>query len=369
MMYNSLEDKFIVQSHELIHPAVYLPGQSGWECPSNIALIKYWGKKQFQLPLNPSVSMTLQESKTVISVDYFHQRKSKEMSLSYFFEDEPHPTFEDRYLQYLQHVSKYLPFLNHTELVIKSRNTFPHSAGIASSASSFGALALALCDMERSLFGTLAEDSDFMEKASFLARLGSGSACRSVYGGFSLWGKTEYLMSSTDEAALSLNFIIHPVYTDYCDSILVIDTGKKEVSSSAGHRLMEHHPFAEARTAQVQDNLKRMLVSLQTGKEKIFSALVEEEALTLHAMMLTSQPGYILLKPNSLEVIDRIRQFRNTTGMPLSFTLDAGANVHVLYPARLISDIKPFIEGQLAGFCQEGNIIHDTIGTGPVKFV
>jgi diphosphomevalonate decarboxylase len=369
MMYNSLEAKFIVQSHELLHPAVYLPGQSGWECPSNIALIKYWGKKQFQQPLNPSVSMTLQQSRTVISVDYFHKQKSKKMSLSYFFDDEQHPTFEDRYRQYLQNVSKYLPFLNHTELVIKSHNTFPHSAGIASSASSFGALALALCDMERSLFGTLADDSDFIEKASFLARLGSGSACRSVYGGFSLWGTTEDLMSSTDEAAISLNFILHPVFTNYCDSILLIDSGKKAVSSSAGHRLMEHHPFAAARIAQVHDNLKKMLVSLQTGKEQIFSALVEEEALTLHAMMLTSQPGFILLKPNSLEVIDRIRQFRNTTGMPVSFTLDAGANVHLLYPARLLSEIKPFIENQLAGFCQEGKIIHDTIGMGPVKFL
>ena len=369
MMFNSLEEKFISQAHELLHPAVHLPGQSGWECPSNIALIKYWGKKPFQLPLNPSVSMTLKHSKTVISVDYFYQRKLKEMSFSYFFEDKQHPTFEDRYRQYLEHVSKYLPFLNHIELVIKSRNTFPHSAGIASSASSFGALALALCDIERSLFGTLAEDYDFMEKASFLARLGSGSACRSVYGGFSLWGRTEDLMVSTDEAAISLNFIIHPVFTDYCDSILIIDSGKKEVSSSSGHRMMEHHPFASARIARVHDNLKRMLISLQTGKEQKFSTLVEEEALTLHAMMLTSQPGYILLKPNSLEVIDRIRQFRITTGMPVGFTLDAGANVHLLFPARLISEIKPFIEGQLSGFCQEGKVIHDTIGTGPVKIL
>ncbi len=368
-MFNSLEDKFSVQSKGLLHPDVYLPGQVGWECPSNIALIKYWGKKQFQQPMNPSVSMTLQRSKTVISVEYFYQRKVKKMSLSYFFEEKQQPTFEDRYRQYLEHVSKYLPFLNHTELVIKSHNTFPHSAGIASSASSFGALALALCDIERNLFGTLSEDSDFIEKASFLARLGSGSACRSVYGGFSLWGRTEDLMSSTNEAAISLNFILHPVFSDYCDSILIIDSGKKEVSSSAGHRLMEHHPYAAARVTQAYENLKKILVSLQYGKEQAFSALVEEEALTLHAMMLTSQPGYILLKPNSLEVIDRVRQFRNATGLPVSFTLDAGANVHLIYPARLISEIKPFIEGQLVGFCQQGNIIHDMIGTGPVKFL
>jgi diphosphomevalonate decarboxylase len=369
MMFNSLEDKFFIQANELLHPAVHLPGKLGWECPSNIALIKYWGKKPFQQPLNPSVSMTLQQSKTVISVDYFHQQKLKKLALSYFFEDKQNPTFEDRYRQYLQHVAKYLPFLNHTELVIKSHNTFPHSAGIASSASSFGALALALCDIERSLFGTLTEDSDFIEKASFLARLGSGSASRSVYGGFSLWGRTEDILASTNEAAISLNFIIHPVYTEYCDSILVIDSGKKEVSSSAGHRLMENHLFASARVTQATDNLRKLLVFLQSGKEQAFSALVEEEALTLHAMMMTSRPGYILLRPNSLEVIERIRQFRNATGMPVSFTLDAGANVHLLYPARLINEIRPFIEGQLAGFCQEGNIIHDAIGTGPLKFL
>lgn len=369
IMFNSLEDKFFVQARELFHPAVHLPGQLGWECPSNIALIKYWGKKQFQQPLNPSVSMTLQQSRTIISVDYHYQRKLKKMSLSYLFEDKINSTFEDRYRQYLQHVSKYLPFLNQTELVIKSQNTFPHSAGIASSASSFGALALALCDMERNMFGTLAEESDLIEKASFLSRLGSGSACRSVFGGFSLWGKIDDIMASTNEAAISLNFIIHPKFANYCDSILVIDSGNKAVSSSSGHRLMEHHPFVTSRVAQVNENLKKLLVSLQTGNEQAFSSLVEEEALTLHAMMLTSQPGYILLRPNSLEVIDRIRQFRQTTGLPVSFTLDAGPNVHILYPYRLISEVKPFIERQLADFCQGGHIIHDTIGIGPVKFL
>ncbi len=132
---------------------------------------------------------------------------------------------------------------------------------------------------------------------------------------------------------------------------------------------MENHPFVASRFAQVNENLKKLLVSLQTGNERAFSSLVEEEALTLHAMMMTSQPGYILLKPNSLEVIDRIRQFRQTTGLPVSFTLDAGPNVHILYPARVTGEVKPFIEGQLAEFCQEGHIIHDKIGTGPVKFL
>jgi hypothetical protein len=86
IMFNSLEDKFFIQARELLHPSVHLPGQSGWECPSNIALIKYWGKKQFQQPINPSVSMTLQQSRTILSVDYHYQRKPEKMSLTYFSE-------------------------------------------------------------------------------------------------------------------------------------------------------------------------------------------------------------------------------------------------------------------------------------------
>jgi diphosphomevalonate decarboxylase len=309
MMFNPMEDKFFSRSQELLHPTVHLPGKTGWECSSNIALVKYWGKKNFQQPLNPSLSMTLEQSKTIILVEYIHKRETGKLKLSCFFEDQRNPTFEDRFYQYLQHVAKYLPFLDHTELVIKSRNTFPHSAGIASSASSFGALALALCDMERSLFGTLAKESDFLEKASFLARLGSGSACRSVYGGFSLWGKTDDLSTSSNESAVSIQSMVHPVFMNYCDSILVIDSGKKAVSSSAGHRLMEHHPFATARIAQVQENMKKMLNFLRSGNEQSFSELIVEEALTLHAMMFTSRPGYILLKPNSIGVMERINPF------------------------------------------------------------
>jgi diphosphomevalonate decarboxylase len=311
--------------------------------------------------------MTLDQSKTIISVNYSYRQKQKKTGLSYFFEDIQNPAFEDRFYQYLQLAAKYLPFLNHTDLEIRSQNTFPHSAGIASSASSFGALALALCDMERKMFGTLIDEPDFFEKASFLARLGSGSACRSVYAGYSLWGSTGDILASTNEAAISLNFIIHPHFTNYCDSILVIDSGKKEISSPEGHRLMEHHLFASARVMQAQENLKKMLTFLQSGKELALSDLVEEEALTLHAMMMTSRPGYILLKPNSLEVIDRIRQFRKVTGLPVCFTLDAGANVHVLYPARLTSEIRLFIENRLADFCQERIVIHDSIGAGPKK--
>ena len=366
-MVHSLEEKYLHDAAGLTRLPDRLSGRTGWECPSNIALVKYWGKKPVQLPMNPSVSFTLQESITNLSVEFSTGPVTSGPSLAYFFEDQPNNAFETRFYQYLHQASRYLPFLEQMELVIHARNTFPHSAGIASSASSFGSLALSLCSIEQSIFGTLQEDAEFKMKASFLARLGSGSACRSVNGGFSIWGRTGACSPGTDEAAVTLNFMVNPVFQDYCDSILVIHSGEKAVSSSAGHRLMEHHPFFESRMVQAQNNLIKLLAALKDGDESGFIAVVEEEALTLHALMMTSRPGYLLLKPASLEVIGRIRQFRTDTGMPVSFTLDAGANVHLLYPSRIRTQVRTFIGSELSACCEQGKVIHDGVGAGPVK--
>jgi len=223
--------------------------------------------------------------------------------------------------------------------------------------------------MEKAIFGTLQDKNEFREKASFLARLGSGSACRSVFGGFSLWGRTHAHEFSSDEVAISFNSNIHPVFDSYCDSIMVIHAGSKTVSSSAGHKLMEQNPFLTARIVQSHANLNEMLSILEKGDESGFDALVEEEALTLHAMMMVSRPGYLLLKPNSIEAIDRIIQFRADTRLPVCFTLDAGANVHILYPARILSQVRSFIASDLVTICEAGIIIHDEVGDGPVWLI
>ena len=97
---------------------------------------------------------------------------------------------------------------------------------------------------------------------------------------------------------------------------------------------------------------------------------VEYEALCLHAMMLTSFPGYILLKPQSLEALQRIRRYRDQTRVPVGFTIDAGAAVHVLYPEKEAGKVRTeLIQGQLAELCAGGRVIHDTLGSGPVKLI
>lgn len=366
-MNEKLDAKYLGEAAKLSGLSGIPSGHVTWECPSNIALVKYWGKKGFQLPLNPSLSITLHGAITRLSVDFEQVEGKKAVTLDYLFENIPNSSFHERLLKYLQAVSRYLPFLNTLHLSIHSHNTFPHSSGIASSASAFGALSLSLCSIAAICFETPEKGEEFLRKASFLARLGSGSASRSVYGGYSLWGKTEEMQLSSDEAAIPFNNEIADVFRDYCDSILIIQTGSKEISSSAGHALMKDHPFASARIIQANRNLTDLIASLRSGESMRFIEIIENEALTLQALMLSSLPGYFLFHANTLEVINRIRAYRRETKVAVGFTMDAGANVHLLYPSRVSGKVREFIDTALLPFCENGLVFHDTAGNGPVR--
>ncbi len=137
---------------------------------------------------------------------------------------------------------------------------------------------------------------------------------------------------SSDLFGVKFPYKVHSVFENYQDAILLVDKGEKQVSSTIGHNLMHDHPYAENRFTQANDNLSKISEILQNGDIKAFISLVESEALTLHAMMLTSTPYFILMKPNTLEIINRIWEYRNENDSNICFTLDAGANVHVLYP-------------------------------------
>ena len=135
--------------------------ETTWHSPSNIALIKYWGKFGDQLPQNPSISFTLKNSKTITKIEY-RKASGVEPTVEYFFKGHRNPAFEEKVKKYFVKISEYLPFLKNLNLVIHSRNTFPHSTGIASSASAFSALALCLCSIENELFQTLNNKDDFL---------------------------------------------------------------------------------------------------------------------------------------------------------------------------------------------------------------
>jgi len=336
---------------------------SKWKCPSNIALVKYWGKRDFQKPMNPSLSFVLQNAFTETSVEL---HKDGDQKVEFYF-DGVVSSFGDRIEKYLDHVSGRLPWVGRYNFRIHSQNSFPHSAGIASSASSFGAFALCLTELDYAISGRDPDSPEFWQKASELARMGSGSACRSMYHGFSIWGQNQLFESCSDEYAIQLSKGVHPVFSGLRDAILMVDSGTKEVSSSVGHRLMDEHHYQRSRIAQAHENINELYLALLTGDLEKFVAVVENEALSLHAMMMTSNPSFLLLKPNSLELINRIRHFREKSQIPVCFTIDAGPNIHMLYFQENELDVKAFIERELLAFCEDGNWIDDRIGIGPER--
>ena len=339
----------------------------GWKSPSNIALVKYWGKRDGQIPQNPSLSMTLSESFSETSLYFKKREKVSEASLSYYFEGIIREDFQDRIKKYLGFIEKLIPGIRDYDLVFESKNSFPHSAGIASSAASFSSIALCLCSMEQVISKHPIEGAAFFEKASDMARLGSGSACRSVYGEYVSWGFNTELNSASNFCATKLEQPVGEVFQNLHDSILIIDDAPKEVSSSLGHSLLENHPYAGARFAQASKNYTKLLKAFATNNFDSFAELVEEEAMSIHSLMMTSNPSFCLMKANTLIAIEKLKIWREKSGVSICFTLDAGPNIHILYPEENKKEVTTFIDNELKELCTDNKVIHDKIGSGPVR--
>jgi len=342
-------------------------GQSGWKSPSNIALIKYWGKKDIQIPLNASLSFTLSNCYTDCIVKYEPLKKSSSVcEFKLFFEGKREVSFEEKLNIFFKRIAVYCPYLLDLKLTIETKNSFPHSSGIASSASAYSALSLCVMDIEKKINSKISSEY-FFNKASFLSRLGSGSASRSVFGPLAIWGKNDFFKKSSNFYAIKYEEKLHDNFKNFQDTVLLVDKGEKHISSTVGHSLMNDHSFSDDRLVQAHKNLTLLNDSLISGDLDTFVSVVETEALTLHAMMMTSSPYYILIKPNTLEIINEIWNFRKNTNYKVCFTLDAGANIHLLYPKENFTVVQEFISNNLSRFCQNGEFINDHVGIGPNK--
>jgi hypothetical protein len=194
--------------------------ESCWTAPANIAFVKYWGKKGHQLPANPSLSMTLSECVTKTKTTF---SPSSGLSVELNLEGKSQIAFAQKIKKYLESLQTELPWFNNVAVKIETSNTFPHGTGIASSASGLAAFALTLADYLRSL----KNDSDeglFLKRASYLSRLASGSACRSLYGGYTTWGES-FLAGSSDKYATT--FMVHPDLKDLIKKIVIMGGGHK----------------------------------------------------------------------------------------------------------------------------------------------
>lgn len=337
-----------------------------WQSPSNIALVKYWGKKAGQIPANSSISFTLDacHTRTTVLWDKI-EADGAPFHFDIFVDDEPAPEFRPKIETFFQRTAELLPFLPSIKMEIHTSNSFPHSSGIASSASGLSALSLCMADIAMQM-GTL-EEEGFNRFCSILSRLGSGSASRSVYGGLVVWGQHSEIPGSSDSFAIPFPHHVEHVFTTFRDTVLLVEVGQKSVSSTKGHGLMNGHAFAEARFTQAAANMTELMQCLASGDVNKFGDLVETEALTLHAMMMTSHPSYMLFRPNTIAILEKIRAYRTRANVPVFFTLDAGANVHLLYPANVEEKVHTFVEQELKPFCKDGRYIHDRVGNGPKR--
>ncbi len=351
--------------------------------PSNIALVKYWGKHHGQLPFNPSLSMTLSKAKSILKITMFPVANSRlDDHFEYFFEGKKELNFQSKVLKFLKTHGDHFPNVLKHKLVFHGENTFPHSSGIASSASSFSALAYALMVAENYLlFQKTPIQSEFkntmdhhqLQQISHLGRMGSGSACRSIFPGFVSWGEVnvdqldhEFQKNSWNNLfATPVNSLVDDRFKSWCDTIFIVSDELKKVSSSEGHELMNTHPFRNERIQNANRRWVQLMECLQNYRVMDFCDLVESEALELHAMMMTSTPNYLLMKPLSLEVIQLVRSFREDYNVPVCFTLDAGPNVHILYPREIFHQLEQSLFPKLESLSSKLYRIDDELGNGP----
>ena len=292
----------------------------------NIAFIKYWGNRDdaLRLPANGSVSMNLAALYTRTSVTFLPELRSDTLVINGAAADENAAV---RAGVFLDAVRTMAPGIGFAEIV--SENNFPMGAGIASSAAAFAALALAA--------GTAA-GLDLSEKEfSRLARLGSGSACRSIPDGFCEWDPGS---GDEDSAAYSIAPASH---WDLVDLIAVISGEHKKVGSSMGHRSAGTSPFQPER---VRSAAERVRICREAIISKDFSALAavsEQDMIMMHSVMMTQDPPLFYWEPASIRLIQAVREWRGE-GLSCFATLDAGPNVHVICTAEAAGEVRNRLE-------------------------
>jgi diphosphomevalonate decarboxylase len=279
---------------------------------ANIAFIKYWGRKDhaLRLPLNSSISMNLDNATTITTVAFDPTLEADQVMIE---GADSSGQAGRRVSEHLDRIRAAAGFRMYAR--IASRNTFPMGAGIASSASAFAALTVAGC-----VAAGLKLDE---RQLTILARLGSGSACRSIPAGFVEWHTADTSDGSYAEQ------IAAPEHWDLCDLIAIVQTEHKKVGSTKGHEMAQASPFADVRLAEAERALPDVRRAILERDFFIFGEETEQEAIRMHAVALTSRPSVLYWSPATVRIMQAVREWRDN-GLVSYFTIDAGANVHVL---------------------------------------
>lgn len=288
----------------------------------NIAFIKYWGNRDnaLRLPMNGSISMNLDGLATRTSVSF-----QPSLALDEFVLNGRETTGHalERVSAMLDLVRAKAGLKMRAEVI--SENNFPTGAGIASSASAFAALTLA---------ASKAAGLDLPEaELSCLARRGSGSACRSIPGGFVEWQPGTGV---EDSFAFS---IAAPDHWSLVDCVAVVSAGHKTTGSTEGHVLAATSPLQEARVADAPRRLEVCREAILNRDFESFSKIIEHDSDLMHAVMMTSRPALFYWEPATLAVMDTVRAWRRD-GLSVAYTIDAGPNVHIICPQEKAGEVR-----------------------------
>lgn len=278
---------------------------------SDIALIKYWGKKDevLRLPENGSVSIKLDGLDTVTTVEFREGLVEDDITI----QGEANNKETARVVKHLDRIRK--QFGKDVYAKVVSQNTFPKGTGLSSSGSGFAALTFA---------ATKSLGMDLSEKElSILCRQGSGTACRCACGGF-----IEWLDGDTSETSYSYS-IQSPDFWDIRDIVVVVDEAKKKVSSTQGHTMAQSSPFYQERQKRIKGKIEKIKGYIADKDFEKMGMLAEKEALEFHSILLTSEVPMLAWYPGTVEVMQEVLILREE-GIPCYFTINTGFNVHVL---------------------------------------
>jgi diphosphomevalonate decarboxylase len=303
---------------------------------SNIALIKYWGNwskvsPSLNIPLNDSVSMTkygLSENirlQSHTTIEFSEELKEDKAILNNI-------PLKGRDMERVLKIINPLRKLKNIDYKFKmmSFNDFPTQAGLASSAAGFAALTIAAA---KALNLVLTK-----EELSTFARLGSGSAARSIHGGFVYWYQAMSHETSFAEK------ICNPNDFDINAIIAIINEGKKDVSSDLGHELANTSIFNKLRVKKSQEQAKEIKAAILDDDFKKVGTIAEKNCMFMHSIMMTSEPALFYWSPVTLKVIKEVLKMRKSEKMDCFFTIDAGPNVHVLCRPETIDFVKNILE-------------------------
>lgn len=326
------------------------------EVPSNIAFLKYWGKldPKEQWPTNNSLSMTLKSCTTKTSSNIEEDLRDFEI----FFKGEKlhESSFSLKIKKYLNFLKEKYGFKSY--LKVETSNNFPTASGVASSASGFGALTLsALAAWTGSEnFEKLELKGFSLGEVAYLARLGSGSSCRSLFGGYVLWEKGN---SPEEQKVRSL---FPASYWQLSDTVVILSKEKKLLGSTEAHKRVLTSPFFKVRISQIEEKQKAFEEALLQKNISRLGELLESEALEIHSLIMTASEPFSYLKDETLEFLSWLRGLRKRTALKAYFTIDAGSNVHVITEEKDTEEFLFFLKKEKPGT----PFIKDSVGSGPL---